>query len=158
MGNRHMPIGISGPGFLELTPEALVVKGFEGGGNSCLMALLFFAGFGAIIAASVAVELSGTMRNFIVFGAFSAFLAFVLTRRKGHNEERPLTLRIPWQKIRKIKASNDGQSELEESVETDGEVTILVKKHKPKGLIHFYPDLAPHTLIDALKAAKDARS
>lgn len=165
IGNYHMPIGIAGRGTLEVTPEALVARGYKQGDRSGLMVLMFFAFFAAGIAIMVLASIFDLLDDyglveaaaFAVMGAGAAAFARLGLKRRKENDREPTELRIPWEKIRRIESGARHEGEAELGLEIHQEVRILVAKHRPRGVIHFYPDDGPEVLIDALNAARAPR-
>ena len=127
IGTSTVPIAIAGTGTLATTAEALHARGFKGSGAG--LALLTFV---LVTAAGMAVYHLLTTHVFhkaadgtgyggaIVAGILSAAAT---TKRAS---KRSYELVIPWSAIKDVKIDTQR-----------GDVVIRVKKHKPRGSLHF---------------------
>ncbi len=140
MGNLHVPIPVAGPGFIEASPEQLVVSGFASpAGKSGLIALAVVA---LIIGGGI--FSGGFLPQWVSVGILVAITsAIVGVGLKGsgkHKEDKPMLLNIPWDKIKKIEV-DPNQTEM---------VLIIVKRFKPKGAIYFKPQASPKKVCTEL--------
>jgi hypothetical protein len=123
------PFPIAGRGRCEVSAAGLTLHGFRASvGRAVLMAVAsgLVSGGGALLVyvlllPSMTLE---TVALVVILGTVTG-AAYPQKARKDH----PLTLTIPWTSIRKV--GRDKTRKLPQRV------TILVKKSKPKGMIHF---------------------
>lgn len=157
MGNVHMPLPVAGPGRVVVQPDGLVVEGFSTFRKSCLMVLLFFAGFVGLIAVGVLFDLGEWAREVVVYAGLAGFAAVALKGRgNSYREDDPVHLEIPWEHIRKVEHSGADKTELREMAgEADGKVKILVKDFDPRGMIHFLPVGRSAELARRIRAAAE---
>ena len=142
MGIGDVPIPLSGQGSLAIAPDALVVKGYRSM-NSGLVFLIFLITLA--VAIGVAYAISRLSHQGLsaerVGAAIGAAIASVLVVPRLVSK-KPWELAIPWQSITKVRVDISRTH-----------VQVTVKKHKPRGLLHFKPGDGPNqVVIDAITA------
>jgi len=142
MGVGDIPIPLSGQGSLAIAPDALVVKGYRSR-NSGLAFLIFVITLAVAIGVVYAISrlshvgLSAERVGIAIGAAIASVAAAPRLMSK-----KPWELAIPWQSITKVRVNRARQH-----------VQITVKKHKPRGVLHFKPDGgAKKLVVDAITA------
>lgn len=137
MGTATPPIRIAGEGCLEIHDGEIVVTGFRDGSA----APVFFWIVGIL---GVLIFEAFTVPDFkaaIMGGTAGASIIVAARLARTARKDKPLQLRIPRDRIKECRVD----------MRDSGVVLIKVVKHKPKGLIHFRPSIAPDKVLAALK-------
>ena len=149
IGATGVPISVAGKGTLTITPDGLAVSGFKAGGSG-LVALgsalvVAAAALGGAYVVEVLIFKHHEMSSSGIGAAVGAGVigGAAQTRRVSKD---PLELVIPWSAIYKV--SVDPQRK---------ELQVVVKKHKPKGVLHFQADAdGNQAACNAIQAAATA--
>lgn len=140
MGRNHVPFPIGGDGELTLADDGLVASGFKVGFDTsgAFVGLVFLtAVLLAALLSAAGIELDGRQYGTIIAGMI---VAFVSKKKRSVSHEKPLEVKIPWDKVKWVKAAPDGA------------VHILVEKHSPKGLVYFYPNDKVEDVVTQIQA------
>jgi hypothetical protein len=128
VGATSVPFPIAGKGSCTFTADALQVQGFAPARGASLFALL-----GGLAAAGGALAVKFLfmpgMGVETIGGVFAAGLVAGAVAPRAARKDKPVSHAIPWDRITKVKA--DPQNK--------GAAILTVKRHKPKGPIHFRP-------------------
>lgn len=142
MGVGDVPIPLSGQGSLAIAPDALVVKGYRSK-NSGLIFLIFLVTLAVALGVTYVISrlfLHGLSANAVGTAIGAAIVSVIFTPRLV--SKKPWELAIPWQSITKVRL-NTGREH----------VQVTVKKHKPRGVLHFKPGTdANRMIVDAITA------
>ena len=138
LGSTSAPFPIAGRGRCEVSDDGLTIHGFRASkGLAVLMALV-----GALAAGGGALAVKLLLFPGMTAGTIGAVIAVGLVSGAAlpqkAREDQPLTLTIPWSSIKKIGRDTTGK--------LPQLITIVVKKGKPKGTIHFVVDGDPDLL------------
>ena len=120
----HTPIAISGDGYCELTPDGLRVHGFRSANSDLLV-------FGGLVGFLVLLFIASVTLPQVSWNAKIAGVTFLavtggLSLRNRANTKRPIEFLVPWSSVRKV-------------IVTESDVQILVKRHRPSGMLYFQP-------------------
>lgn len=128
MGVGDVPIPLSGQGSLAIAPDALVVKGYRSR-NSGLVFLIFVVTLVVAIGITYAISRlfhEGLSAKAVGAAIGAAIVSVALAPRLV--SKKPWELAIPWQSITKVRVNSAREH-----------VQVTVKKHKPRGVLHFKP-------------------
>lgn len=129
LGSTVRPIPVTGAGFCELREDGLHVEGQA----SAVGAALLLALVGGLAAAGGALLVktlffSGMSLNTVAITGVVGLVSGAAAPSKG-KPGKPVTHTIPWDRIAKVKADPS---------QPEGAM-VIVKRHQPKGAIHFVP-------------------
>lgn len=124
MGLAHAPLGLTGKGEIESTPEGIKLRGLMHSGNAasgfgCLGFIVGFVGaIALLVATSITVE--SLVGKFIVGLGLAVGVGGIFLGRKLF-PPKPVELIVPWQKVK--------------SLGFDGAQVSFVSSAKPKGQV-----------------------
>jgi hypothetical protein len=143
LGSTSTPIPLAGKGSVAITGEALVVKGFRGGGAAIALATFLVVTAAALGGAYLVLTLlfHRGLSSGAVGGAIAAGIASAAAMPK-RSSQKPWDLVIPWSSVKKAVVNLARK-----------DVQITIKQHRPKGTLHFKPtDGATQRVVDAIVA------
>jgi len=137
----HTPMAISGDGSCEVTHEGLRVRGFKSANTSLLVLggligfmVLFFVTSVTLPQVSLNAKIGA-----VTFFAVTSGLSF----RHRANTKRPLEFLVPWSSVRKVTV-------------TESDIQILVKRHRPSGMLHFQPREQREAFVEMLNKHRES--
>lgn len=139
IGSTSVPIPLAGDGTLTATADGLVARAFRGGGSG-LVFLTFLLTTGLVIAVVYGVTrlMHASMTASKVGAAIgSGIVVAAALPRKA--KKTPWELVIPWASVAKVALDSSKTM-----------VLVTVKKHKPKGTLHFKPQGSAQDVVTAL--------
>lgn len=141
MGQRHVPISISGEGTVVQSERGLSFEGYKAGGLSSTflagIVLLLLLGSPVLIV-GLGLEISGKTFGYLVM---APVIGVIMTRRKTVSTT-PMSFEVPWANIKSVEVGREGFC-----------LEILVKGQSPKGMVYFKPRGDVQAVCKQLQAA-----
>lgn len=139
MGSRRRPIPLGGHGRLVLKEDGLEVHARQAEKyRSHILVLFAFTVTGAVFFADTRFNLGfldGEMLGIVFCFALFGGMAFLGRSKLGKQQ----VVLFPWASVKEVQVVDD-------------ELNVLIKRHDPKGVLHFQPEGDPEEVADALQS------